>query len=633
MKLGTESINHIGKIKKLFTIIATIIIAVLPLAIITYSSVQNNARALSDSDLNKFGQNDIMFYDPTSTCTSSGYLCGNTAREKYWTALSQYIDDPIKIAGIVGNLVHEGGMNPVAWEGVITKSDGSLVNNWDFYYNGYDDGKHGVGAFAITSGLSNYLKAVSDEAPELLKYFQDTTEYNFNYVHPGAGVSDTRPTYGDVLLEKIGDAEFDKLVDFEVKYAIEKFNPSRTEGYLSQNFSSPSEAAAWWMKYWEIPASYSSLGARQMDAEKAYDDLKDFHCSGSSSTASSSSSSDGSDVTIIGDSITVGSEAKIKELLPQADIYAKVSKQFYTGSGDNPGGVEILQDLVNNEKLRDILVFALGTNSSGVTEEQVKKVIDLAGNKRKVIFVTNYTKTNDYLGNNNNFEKAKNDNKNVFVADWKGAIESNPDEYLAGDGIHPNAKGQELFAKTIDDAVNGASSSSDLCAGSVDGGLSEEQAQRLIDYYNSSETNISEYGFGTKKNCVAFSVWFIKRFTEIGNVNRRWGNGREIGHLLVQDLGDKYNLQCGTEPRPFSVFSVTIGVARDASGVPYGHTGIIFSVDGDTVESAEAALDMYAGQLRTYSKSWFENTLYPDCTFVYLEDILLDSELSGIVGN
>ncbi len=213
------------------------------------TSAAKDYKGLSDSEAKIFSQNNIIGWNPgecTESSSSSG-ICGDTAEAIYWSALSKYVDDPIKVAGILGNLANEGGMCPTAWEGAITNKDGSLVNGFDFYYNGGADGKRGVGAFQITSGLSTYLHYINDEYPDLLKYFQGA-EYNINYITSSA------PVKGDALLEKIGKDEFGKLVDAEVKYAIEQFNPGRTQGYLDNNFSSPADAADWWMRYWEIPA-------------------------------------------------------------------------------------------------------------------------------------------------------------------------------------------------------------------------------------------------------------------------------------------------------------------------------------------------------------------------------------------
>ena len=147
-----------------------------------------------------------------------------------------------------------------------------------------------------------------------------------------------------------------------------------------------------------------------------------------------SKSVDGSKVTIIGDSITVGATSQLEQQLPGVDIRAQVSKQFYNGTSDNPGGIQILRDLVDNGTLRETLVYALGTNGN-FTLDQAQEVVDLAGSSRKVIFVTNWTKSNDYTANNNVLAKVKNDNKNVSIADWEAAIESQADTYLSSDGI------------------------------------------------------------------------------------------------------------------------------------------------------------------------------------------------------
>lgn len=256
----------------------------------TYADSQN--QGLSDSQLNMFAQNDILFYDPGECVDSGGSssVCGNTAKEKYWSALSKYIDDPIKVAGVMGNLAAEGNFQPVLWEYSITNSDGTLTHSWNSIYGGDLDGSKGVGAFGITSGLSSYLHAVNENNPDMIKYFKDSVKYSVGATHPGVGIDDKHPTWGDVLLEKIGEEDFGKLVEFEVKYAMEDFNPSRTKEYLDQKFSNPSDAAYWWMDQWERPA-YRNSEAREKAAEEAYDKFKNFKCGSSSSSGSSKSSS------------------------------------------------------------------------------------------------------------------------------------------------------------------------------------------------------------------------------------------------------------------------------------------------------------------------------------------------------
>lgn len=255
----------------------------------TTSSGLSQQKGLSETLLNKFAQNNILFYNPSDCIDNNpSGLCGNTAKEIYWSALSKYTNDPIKIAGIVGNLANEGGMNPVAWEGGPNSCEsagingsGELINGWDWYYNGSSTCT-GVGAFGLTSGLNKYLHYVNDNAPDLIKYFKNYNEYSYNFMwHPGCGVDSSHPSYGDCLLEKIGADEFGKLVEFEVEYALgDNFKPTTTQAYMDKSFSSPSDAAYWWAQNWEIGEDYlNPKQSRLTDAEKAYDDLKDLDCS------------------------------------------------------------------------------------------------------------------------------------------------------------------------------------------------------------------------------------------------------------------------------------------------------------------------------------------------------------------
>lgn len=185
------------------------------------------------------------------------------------------------------------------------------------------------------------------------------------------------------------------------------------------------------------------------------------YLSGASGSSSSSSSSttqttDGSDVTIIGDSITVMSETEIKQKLPQADIHAQVSKQFYNGTSDNPAGITILKELADNKTLRNIVIYALGTNGL-FTKQQAEEVIKTVGNNRTVIFVTNYALPGgiDYTSNNNTIHQLKRQNTNVMVADWASAIEGNPEKYIedSSNFVHPGEEGKKLFAEILYNAI------------------------------------------------------------------------------------------------------------------------------------------------------------------------------------
>lgn len=447
---------------------------------------------LTEEDQLIYSLNGIIF--PTTDCVGGGSssVCGNTAREIYWSALSQYIDDPIKIAGIVGNLMREGGMNPVAWEGTITNSDGSLIYSWDFLYGGGVDGEKGVGAFGITSGLSDYLHYINDNYPDLLKYFKESKEYSFNYVYPGSGAN---PTYGDTLLEKIGADEYGKLVAAEIKFAMEDSPTfaSRSQEYMGESFSSPMDSAYWWASEWEIcgtgclngPNSEENV-ARGREAEKTYDELKDFKCTAKSSSGASSSSkvseADG-EITLIGDSIAVQAETELQTKFPSG-FMTKVGSRHSTSKGDcsiDEGGLTILEKIVSgdgtvanqhvgteecvamkvdSDSLKKNVVWELGTNSTGADESTMKRLIALVG-QRNLFLVTPYN-GKDMSGADSIAElyrETAEENDNVYVVDWNDAVRNDPGKYITTDdgmAVHPTANGRQLLADLIEEAISGS---------------------------------------------------------------------------------------------------------------------------------------------------------------------------------
>lgn len=205
--------------------------------------------------------------------------------------------------------------------------------------------------------------------------------------------------------------------------------------------------------------------------------------SSSSSTSPGTKSADGSNVTIIGDSITyithTGYNA-FSDKLPSADISAQGSRTFQTG-------IDIIKDPSNessyhhekystphtstlSSSLRQNVVFALGSNETTVSESQINDVISTLGSERNIYFITNYVVPgssyggNDYTSNNQRFKEAAEKNSNVYLIDWASEASANHDKYIS-DGIHPTKEGAEVFASMIYNAVNKSTNTS-ICDGS-----------------------------------------------------------------------------------------------------------------------------------------------------------------------
>ena len=99
MKLYTTFI----KMRKLLCEVMVAIVLLLCAFVVWTIALKPQAYAIMQLDeetLDFYAQNNIFYYDPTCIVSGNSTLCGDTAVEKYWSAISKYIDDPIKIAGI-----------------------------------------------------------------------------------------------------------------------------------------------------------------------------------------------------------------------------------------------------------------------------------------------------------------------------------------------------------------------------------------------------------------------------------------------------------------------------------------------------------------------------------------------------
>lgn len=589
------------------------------LAILTPASTY----ALNQSQMKTYSDWNIFFYDPEggkSGCYS-GNLSGDTVMAKVVSYLkgnnpTGFVLSDNGIAGILANFQEESKFNPFKFQ------DNSL-------------GGPAYGIAQFDPMLKILTKLQSD--PRTLTYYNEYFDLKYTYSDADTGLP-KEPVPMEVVDAWLA-VQLDYFFGASSEFETTKVGSYRNRGgvmgldYIGDKMTvheamdaakTPEDATRIFV--WIMERPKNKLGdseKRSQNAQKWYEFSKTISSSGGAGGLTSSSS-DGSNVTIIGDSITVGSEAKIRELLPKADIRAQESKQFYTGTSENPGGVAILKELIDNNSLRDVLVYALGTNSSGVTESQAKEIVDLAGSSRKVVFVTNYTTLNDYLGNNNTFTKVKNEESNVLIADWKAAIESDALKYLGDDGIHPNDEGRGLFASIIANAINGVESLKSICIeGSVDGGLTETQAQRLANYYNGPDVDAIKWALPSgKKNCVSFSKWFAGYFTGLS-----WAGGN--GWAVAQNFAGKHGLSKGTEPRPFSIFSnPRSSIMCKEEGRPCGHTGIVVAVSGDKITTIEAVYDTSDAKVKSHDignlSGW---------TFTYLDTILDQSKLARIVNN
>ncbi|WP_405371687.1 MULTISPECIES: acyltransferase family protein [unclassified Microbacterium] len=153
----------------------------------------------------------------------------------------------------------------------------------------------------------------------------------------------------------------------------------------------------------------------------------------------------GARITAVGDSVMLASANGLLERMPGIDIDAKVSRPMSAGD-------DIVADLARRGELRDYVVVGLGTNGA-ITTKELTRLRDEIGPQRTLVLVTAYAPRDWIPGVNKTLEHFAATTPGVVVADWAGAISTQTD-LLAGDQIHPGAAGGDVFAATVETAID-----------------------------------------------------------------------------------------------------------------------------------------------------------------------------------
>ena len=155
-------------------------------------------------------------------------------------------------------------------------------------------------------------------------------------------------------------------------------------------------------------------------------------------------------VTMIGDSVMLGSSPGILELMPEAHIDALSSRNVCEG-------FEVAQQLQQTGQLSDVVVVALGTNGPLLEYEPyasgMQNLLKVLGTERQIFWVTVYCSYSEWMAMNNQYlaelEKTR---TNFHLIDWYPLALNNP-AWLYSDGTHPNMDGAIQYAKLIHDTL------------------------------------------------------------------------------------------------------------------------------------------------------------------------------------
>ncbi|MFG1858914.1 CHAP domain-containing protein [Actinomadura geliboluensis] len=145
-----------------------------------------------------------------------------------------------------------------------------------------------------------------------------------------------------------------------------------------------------------------------------------------------------------------------------------------------------------------------------------------------------------------------------------------------------------------DGTTNGGAGGGNRATSFNDGGMTEAEAQEVVDLYNEEGDEFLRkryHGGGPgqchadyRKNCVSFSIYFMNKYTSFQQYAP--GNGVSTARSIAKLAGKQVS---GT-PRPYSVFSYANGGA--------GHTGVVLGVrKGGTLIIGNAAYCQWGGRV------------------------------------
>jgi len=148
------------------------------------------------------------------------------------------------------------------------------------------------------------------------------------------------------------------------------------------------------------------------------------------------------EITIIGDSITVGASKYIRYYMPDAVIDAKVGRKFQEA-------IDRVRILERKGLLKDTVIIALGTNGYFTVEEGLRLIDYLQSRGRQVIFV-NVKVPRKWESRVNNTYRELSRLRNVRILNWKAVADNICDaRCFRDDGYHLTNIGNYWFVWMI----------------------------------------------------------------------------------------------------------------------------------------------------------------------------------------
>ena len=203
-----------------------------------------------------------------------------------------------------------------------------------------------------------------------------------------------------------------------------------------------------------LKARQEARASASASASAAAKDGKDAKVNASASASASQEATgpiNSSQVTVVGDSIVVAVSPDLYDKMPEAQIDAAEGRTIAKA-------LPIIKTMGASGQIRQTLVLSVTANST-ILDGQLDEVLAAMPADSKLVLVTGYGPRNlswiEY-SNTKIHEFASQHSDRVIIADWNSAIRQalqTQSGLLASDGVHPEAAGQELYARVVEQAI------------------------------------------------------------------------------------------------------------------------------------------------------------------------------------
>lgn len=203
-----------------------------------------------------------------------------------------------------------------------------------------------------------------------------------------------------------------------------------------------------------LKARQEARASASASASAAAKDGKDAQVNASASASASQAATgpiNSSQVTVVGDSIVVAVSPDLYDKMPEAQIDAAEGRTIAKA-------LPIIKTMGASGQIRQTLVLSVTANST-ILDGQLDEVLAAMPADSKLVLVTGYGPRNlswiEY-SNTKIHEFASQHSDRVIIADWNSAIRQalqTQSGLLASDGVHPEAAGQELYARVVEQAI------------------------------------------------------------------------------------------------------------------------------------------------------------------------------------